>query len=107
MPPGQARSFPSHSRSCSALLCSLPPTSPNLTFLSTCTCTSTFPGLSRRTLFSSPSHTRSNHHHLPNTLPTVDPLILVCVLNRFASSDCHLLTRVRLSFSTYSRASSP
>ncbi|KAG5803306.1 hypothetical protein H9Q71_012108, partial [Fusarium xylarioides] len=35
----------------SALVCSLPPTSPNLTFLSTCTCTSTFPGLSRRTLF--------------------------------------------------------
>jgi len=35
----------------SLLLCSLPPTSPNLTFLSTCTCTSTFPDLSRRTLF--------------------------------------------------------
>ncbi|RBR18495.1 hypothetical protein FVER53590_29298 [Fusarium verticillioides] len=29
------------------------------------------------------------------------------VLNRLASSDCHLLTPVRRSFSTYSRASSP
>jgi hypothetical protein len=81
----------------SLLLYSLPPTSPNLTFLSTCTCT--FSGLSRRTLFSSPSHARSSHHHLPNTLPTVDSLIFVCVLNRLASSDCHLLTLVRRSVS--------
>jgi hypothetical protein len=100
------RPGPSHHILAPALLSATNFTKPYLPYLylSTCTCTSTstststFPGLSRRTLFSSPSHTRSNHH-LPNTLPTVDPLILVRVLNRFTSSDCHLLTRVRLSVS--------
>lgn len=37
--------------------------------------------------FLRPSHTRFNHS-LPNTVSTVDPLILVRVLNRFTSSWC-------------------
>ncbi|VTT57122.1 unnamed protein product [Fusarium fujikuroi] len=96
MPPGQVLPI-----TFSLLLCSLPPTSPNLTFLSTCTCTSTFPDLSRRTLFLFSFTHPFQPSSLPNTLPTVDSLILVCVLNRFASSDCHLLTRVRRSMPQY------